>query len=390
MAEEVQAKYAQDTIDYESAVATVKDFECGECGGGLVVIKDEGEWQVACGPDKQHEGLREVPTAGEIVRSGGNVPVYVENQIERYAPPATSLPAMTGIWQSKFPSLTPAGATQAAIFSLEVGVDPRHGEVACIEFSSGGVKVPTMMITGKGWRTLAAREVPDLFDRSPVLQDIRKAADKEEYDAAPEDWVSIATGRLVGDHDSLPNRVAFGVYTQKQYKADLAKTANSSRDLPSTENPQNQARRRAERHWYEENCPQAIERARQGMSALIQKMDLEGAEMIIDAEFTDLTDGTREGQQRARQSPRGADTRGQGGDRPRPGPGTITNAQRGKLLATARDNMGWEKEDIEREIGKPIDELTKSEASEVIDKYLKANAPTTSESMFDNLGNDGR
>ncbi len=390
MAENVQEQYAQDTIDYESAVQTVKDFECGECGGLLVVVKDEGEWQVACGPDKTHQGLREVPTASEIERSGGSVPVYVSNAIERHTPPATSLAVMAGIWQSKFPSLTPAGAYQAALFSLEVGLDPRHGEIACIEYSSSGVKVPTMMVTGKGWRTMAAREVPDLYDRAPVLQDIRKPEEKEEYDAGPDDWVSIAVGRLLGDHDSLPNRVGIGVFTRKQYEAALASTANSSRDLPSTENPQNQARRRAERHWYEENCPQAIERARQGMVNVVQQLDTEGAEAIIDVEFADLTDGTRESQQRARQSPRGADTRGQGGDRPQPGPGAISNAQRGKLLGTARDQFGWDQADVERDIGKSIDQLTKSEASEVIDKYLKANQEPTSGSMFDEPGNDGR
>ena len=283
----VRQRYEEDTRDYQDAVATVKEYQCGICGGLLVVFRIADHWISKCGGNRDHEGFRVLPTATEVYRAGGQVPVYLANAIDRSRPAVANLQLMAQIWQSKQGKLTKAGAYQAALYSLQVGLDPRFGEIACLEFGRGQVKTPTVMITEKGWRTLASRECADIFDRTPVLVDVVEAAEKEKLGAAEEDFVCKALGTLRGDDPRLPLREAIGVYTVRQWERDKQRPGPEGQGTgPAAEMPQNQARARASRHWYEQHVPQAIERARSAWAETVNQLDVQGAENVIEAEFT--------------------------------------------------------------------------------------------------------
>ncbi len=376
MAEVTQEEREAEDQAWRNATSTVENYLCGECDGLLVVVRIDDEWAARCGRYREHETLSPIETTTEIARSGAGVPVYVQNAIDRTRPPVQTIELMAKIWQDRSMALTRGGALVAARYSLAIGLDPRFGEIACLEFGRGETKSPTVMITEKGWRTLATRECADIFDRAPVLTDVTDPERKKELSAKPEDFVCIAQGTLKGDHPELPIRRATGIYTAREHARDLDRKGPGGAPLPAAELPQNQARARASRHWYEQNTPQAPERARGAWSDAIKELDVEEAETIISAEWrwADEEPAQPSKQERSR-SPSYQGER-QGGSESRPAatttrsssssPPPSTQRQHDSIKGLAMRFFGWDEQDIVKEIGKPLAELTVAEAGQMI------------------------
>ncbi len=350
-------------MTWEEKEHLVANYICAECENPLVLKTRPPETgvHVTCGTDDSHVGYKPSPTLTEYWRQGGAVSVAEVNAIERSRPAITSVDTAAAIWKEKFPTLTPAGAYQAAIYSLQLGLDPRFGEIACVEYSSKGSKIPSMMIMALGWRRLAARETPGKAPVAPVLSDITDKDEKVRLDASGGDWVSTASGFLESDREDMPLRVSVGIYRRAEY--DAAVPGQGKREVPARRFPQNQARRRAERHWYEENVPEAVEAARRAYADFTATLDMQQADAVIDAEFKQLPVGSgTTGNQR----PSGAGTAPRADDRP---PSMATRAQEDALLSIGKERFHWDRAGLEDNIGKPLASLTKSQASDLISRW---------------------
>lgn len=350
-------------MDYDLAHETVRDFECGQCGGRLVLSwnAETKEYDVYCAKDRQHQGYRPIQSLSEEYRQGVPLPMAIVNTIERGRPPVRSVDVMAGIWQERFRTLTPAGAYQAALYSLQLGLDPRFGEVACIEFRSPGGKLPVVMITSRGWRTLAARHAPE-FTHAPIIRDVTAPEAKLAYGATAEDFVATASGRLVGDGPNL-ERVSVGIYTRGEMEDALSQARTSGRHpVPAVTWPQNQARRRAERHWYEENLPHIPERARQAWQDVLASLNTERANQVIEAEFSVVDRLPVRSQQAHTPTARSPK------EIPR-----VTEKQKNALYRLGQAKFGYDASQVEGWVlsrrDKPLDELSVQEAGEIIDLW---------------------
>ena len=276
--------------------ARAKECECAICGGELVVTWDGAakEHRLKCGPDKSHEGFRQVVTLAMAYRSGTGVEVTMKDAIERRRPLVQSVEAMAGICQAKFPQLAEGSlAMQFALAALELGLDPRFGEVAPLTFRQktgpGQVRlVVEFMITTRGRQTLAAREAPDLFLTAPALVDVTDPQRKQELGADPGDFVAVATGRLRVDPELGPDgkpffRAAVGIYKKSEHEA--LKRSSASDYLPPGKWPQNQAQKRAERHWYENYLPQSVTRARDAFLRVRDRLGVDKVLLALSEEF---------------------------------------------------------------------------------------------------------
>lgn len=369
---DVQKKHREDSEVFESTQTFARENEC-ECGGGLVLVHVSGEgddpdWEAVCSNDRAHKGTRSIMTTIDAYRGGTAVPVHTANAIERKRPIVRDVATMAAIWGERNSKLTRAGATQAAIYSLQVGLDPRFGEIAVIEFGQE-IKVPVVMITETGWQRLAFRECPDKLVKAPVIVVVMNADEKEQYGAPTDAWVALAVGRLRGDlEEGLPLRQAIGFYTRAERDKD--------KNMPAGKDPLNQARTRASRHWYEDNLPEAVERARAAWSATIEQLDLDGAEAVIEGEFIWSDHPKQSDRPKQAESSKANPTYpGTSGER-RPAnttsqPGEITQPQINLILHLAQKVWGHDKADVDSALGYPLEEMTKEAASKQIGE-LKA------------------
>ena len=374
MADPVAEKYDEQTRQYRDATQLTKENHCGACDALLVVIHAGDEWVAKCADDKSHEGFRRVETPTDIMRRGGDVPTYIKDGIERRVPPVEKLETMAGIWQAKQPKISPVGAIQAAMFSLQIGLDPRFGEIACLEFGQGGAKVPTVMITETGWQRLALRECPDLIDRPPVIINIMKAVDKQEYGAMADSFVAVAKGTLKGDDPRLPIRESVGVYTRAELDRDRNRGGGQGLPPPSVNNPQNHARVRASRHFYEDHLPMAVERGREAWHQTVKAIEGQHMVKVIEAEFRYKDEPANDPPQ-ASSAPARPPQRQEHPQQRQANPNSPASDKALKyLLVLGEKAYGWTPEDMERELGKPLKELNAAEASKMIDDLKEAGA----------------
>lgn len=370
MTSEVDEKYKEESQAFKDKNGLVDTHECGKCSGRLVLVRVDDAWEAVCGTSRRHTSFRPIQTAEDAYRSGLPVPVYISNAIETRRPAVAKVETMAAIWQEKSRKLTPAGAYQAAIFSLQTGLDPRFNEVACIEFTTGGVKVPQLLITEIGWHRLAIRECPDQIDRPPVVQDVTDPEGKALAGAGPDDWVAKTMGTLIGDDPRLPLREATGIYFRADFDLDKDKKGPGGRMLPGPQNPQNQARVRATRHWYEKNVQQAVERARGGWQMAMEQVDTSQAELVIEGEFR-VSEPSE--QQSQGSSERRDDSRASKG-------GKATDNQIGYIKRLVGELFGWDLEDVAKEKKQRVEDMTVDEASKYIDELKakqEANANTS-------------
>lgn len=285
--EESKRKYDEDLASMKEAERMVKSYTCGECDGPLTLMKAAEGWADVCSENWEHKTRKRIKSATELYREGVGMPAYMNQHFERQEAGGMTLQVMQKTWQLKHPNLSDAGAYIAALYSLELGLDPRFNEIACLEFKVTGEKseqkitVPQVMITEKGWQRLAVRHCPDLFVAAPVVEMITDKDMKRDLGAQPEDFVAIGHGRLRTDTEDMPSRKSLGIYKAHEYE-----NAKKSSHKPGGSFPMNQAMVRASRHWYEDNLPQAEEYARAAFSRAEAHVDLQGMEAVIASEFS--------------------------------------------------------------------------------------------------------
>lgn len=266
-----------DAERYDDAAKISRDHTCAECDNHLGLYLEgppnaPSVWRARC-IVKEHTGLMPILTATEVVRS---------NNISAYSTKLSPV-AMAGVWRERHNNLTPAACYQAALYSLEVGLDPRFNEVACIQFRQGdsAVTVPTMMITAKGWRTLAGRHIPDRIEVWPTLEPVFDIKKKQEYGAEPADFVCLAHGRLKGDGGAgIKMRSMPGIYSDREYQQ-----ARGNAFIPAGKWPLNQAMKRALRHWYEIHGAEAYDAARAAYANVMTLLDTQRIEAVITTEL---------------------------------------------------------------------------------------------------------
>ena len=366
--DEMREKHRQDTVAFDNAQGLVAAYTCGECENLLVVKYMNDNWIAVCGTNDSHVGWRKEETAVDVYRGGGAVEPYIKTHIERTRPPVRSVEVMKGIFQSRQARLTDAGAYQAALFAMQIGLDPRFGEIAVIEFGSrdSPIKTPAVMITEDGWGRLAARELPHLYDRRPVIMMVTDTEECSLAGAKPGDYVAKAAGRLMGDKDlDLPVRVSYGIYKATESQGERANPVAKAW-------PMNQARVRAARHWFEENCDGAVERAREAWSSTIASMDLEGMDTVIEAEFSvvDAPAAIEPPKPVAKSATADRPVRQQREGRPTLGePQGFANL--GDLLNYYRENFGMDRHQVEEVTGSLLPSSDLQEAQAKLKKALE-------------------
>lgn len=246
---------------YEQMKETIKRYECGVCGGMLVIRHNRttNQEEVACGENKEHTGQRLIRSLTQQIREEGGGPLEIVNKIGlrspilRGSPPETILAELT----HRF-NLSIAEAASLLRDGIALGLDPFFGELAPLgPFKSKKTGKYTIIsfITEKGWCLLGARECPINWLGPPSLKPLTDE-EKKPYGYEKDDIVYAASGRR---RDWPPERLNYELvtaFTQKDIKR--AETDGT----PSGKDPHHHCRVRATRRWIQEVFPEVKDIAR--------------------------------------------------------------------------------------------------------------------------------
>lgn len=353
-----------DVQAYNDAQQVAHDYICAVCKGRLTVpLATDGNWQAVCGTDSSHTGYVYPETAMEVAQRGEG-PVYMVNQAQRASAimRKENMNAVVGEVAHKF-DLTQPQATVFCFHAMRVQLDPFFAQIIPLVFKSKkheGKMTVVPFVTEKGWAALAARAEPHEFMGPPGVRPVL-GEEKESlgYDAG--DIVYAVSGQK----KSWPSRGSeiYVAYTKKEQTGATG---------PARDDPHHMARMRALRRWYEENFPDA-------RAVIVGAQEEAPEEMVetIEGEYSIIEDGAPAAQ------PRRQNSRPQGGGRD----GNITQAQTNKVLGMAHRLFDWNKEELERQKlgGRPLSQLTKSEASQLID-WLQSEEDSISPPQNDMFG----
>ena len=248
--------------------------ECAECGGQLDVrtVPDRQMLVFGCAAHPT-AGYRQRTSLTEDYRRGADVPLVVQNNIERRLATSVDFHRSVQLLAMRFPDSIKdvAGAALFINDCSRLGLDPliQPPEAVPIPFrkkdKDGKEKITIVMIlTEDGALSMAARGCPDEYDGAPAtmplldylmrehpqrpFEELKEMAARTagELCGDPAAWVWVALGRRRSAATVNP---VYGYYTQAEKQNDARKPAGSQ--------PGNQARVRAVKRWVRETFPEA-------------------------------------------------------------------------------------------------------------------------------------
>jgi len=289
-----------------------RDNVCGECGAELTVhtVAERGTIEVGC-LIPGHHGFIERETYTEAFRRGTEVHPAIQAAIERKMIPKDELGRAMNLLALRYPDAIKDTAT-AALFIIDcsrLDLDPliSPAEAVPVAFTSrkkdksGNVieekTTIQMIITEDGWLSMAARGCKEDWNGPPrtmrleeylttlkenegktleqiqvIAKEIKKSACKDENA-----WYYLAIGR---SKSMTEDAVVPGWFTER----DMKKAERGN--LPSAQEPGNQARVRSIKKWVRHVYPQCRQKMKELTAEWYQRAEgIKAAQQYIDAEY---------------------------------------------------------------------------------------------------------
>jgi hypothetical protein len=276
-------------VEYQEGERIIRDFECGECGGTLVLTwggrYDVEGYVVKCAKDQEHSTIRKIRSITQAYRQGEAVPAEAREKVERRMMPVeVDINQALNILAIRYPSaeLDKPSASLFLVDCMRLGLDPLLGEATPVAFFNRklGKKIVTPIITEDGYLSMAARACPDRWAGPPSVEPVTDPALKKEICDDENGWVWKAIGRT---RDMEPGQVSTAYGWFKTRERELAQ----QRGTPAGGLPGNQARVRAIKRWVRENFPEARARMKELTAEwMAEARGVREAEAIIEAEYT--------------------------------------------------------------------------------------------------------
>jgi len=272
-------------MTYHEAKKLAESHTCAECDSDFVYGPwgENGDWIVRCPTNHHHTGLKPMLTATQQVRQGLPVHPAIRANIERKGLEAQGLHRAIALVINEFPraDLTPGEAGLFLLSCMRIGLDPLYGEAVPAPFrdTKRGTRKVQMIITEQGYLSLAARGCPHTWIGPPNVTPITDPNQREAICSKRDAWVWAATGRtaLMAPGETT---TSYGVFTKEDY--DEAVTNKT----PAADNPSNQARVRAIKHWVAENFAEAKALMMELTGTYLEKVEgIPEVLDLIDAEY---------------------------------------------------------------------------------------------------------
>ena len=280
---------------------------CAECGSMLSIFTVPENRSVACGcvQNHSHTGYKEKTSNTEDYRRGDLIHYGAERSIEKKMIPKTDLARAINMLSMRYPKVIKDTAT-ASLFLVDcqrLDLDPliQPAEAVPIAFTShkdGKDKTTiSMIVTSDGWLSMAARGCPNDFVGPPKTMRLEeylaslpenKGKSYEELKTVardiklsdcgdPDAWTYVAVGKRRGSEEC----VSSGSFTHDE------KTEATKHYLPAGDNPGNQARRRAIKHWIRDVFPDCRQRMIELTQEWMRRSEgIAAAQTYIDAEYS--------------------------------------------------------------------------------------------------------
>jgi hypothetical protein len=272
-------------MNYHEAKKLAESHTCADCDSDLVYGPwgENGDWIVRCPENHKHQGLKPMATPTQQYRQGMPMHPAIRDRIERKGMEAQGLHRAIALVINEFPraELTPGEAGLFLLSCMRIGLDPLYGEAVPAPFrdSRRGTRKVQMIITEPGYLSLAARACPHSWIGPPNVHPITDPNEREDICGKRDAWVWSATGRtaLMAPGETT---TSYGVFTQDEF------TEAQKNKTPAAENPSNQARVRAIKHWVAENFAEAKALMMELTGTYLEKVEgIPEVLDLIDAEY---------------------------------------------------------------------------------------------------------
>lgn len=292
-------------LTYDEMKKIVSENLCAECNGVLTIRTNPETYkmEVWCPHHPDHHGYLERTSYTEDMRRGVTVHPNIQRAIEQKMLPKDNVARAFNLLALRYPAVIKDQAT-AALFLVDcqkLDLDPmiQPSEAVPIAFTSHRDNKTTisMIITSDGWLSMAARGCPDDWigppktirleeylaslpenrERTWFKLDERAKSIKKSDCGDPEAWYYIAIGKRRNGEDCQSP----GWFTH-----DEQITAAKNK-LPAGDNPGNQARRRAIKHWVRDVFPECRQKMIEVTTEWMQRSEgIQEAQTYIDAEYS--------------------------------------------------------------------------------------------------------
>jgi hypothetical protein len=344
----------------DDALRTTQEYECGECGFSLKIQITDGAAEAVCSANANHTGQRAIETLDDAVSREVALARVSEAQLA-ISPVARQeeVGITVALLADKYQMSTGEANTFYAFCGGLPVLDTFLGDIIPLVFRSKqdpNRRTVTPFITKKGWSTLAQCAEPDEFMGPPSLERIKGEA-AEDIGYGSGDIVFKATGRKKSW--PAPGGEVISAFTLAEI------TEARQRGTVSGHDPVHHAMVRAVRRWYEDNYPAA----RSSVAVAAKVLPAEVIE-VIEGEYRIVDAPASSQKQRSEQQKRASSIdRYSGPDRDSDND-AITPNQTRHILKIIGDAWGWNEEDLSRDKldDAPLDSLTKSQASQLIDQ----------------------
>ncbi len=287
----------------------VKRNVCGECGGPLQIhtVPEEGILECGC-LDRSHKGYKERLNDTQAFRQGLMVTAPgIQAAIEKKMIPKGELARAINLLAMRYPSVIKDKGT-ASLFLVDcvrLDLDPliQPAEAVPVAFTNHqtGKTTISMIITSDGWLSMAARGCTDAWVGPPKtirLEDYLSSL--EEYKGRPYADIQERVRAIKNDDCGDPGAwyyLAIGrrrdgeVCQSPGYFTHGDQKAAANKHLPAGDNPGNQARRRAIKHWVRDVFPECRQRMIELTTEWMRRSEgIQEAQTYIDAEYSIITE----------------------------------------------------------------------------------------------------
>ncbi len=349
----------------------VKRNVCAECGGPLQIhtVPEEGTLECGC-PDRSHNGYKERLSETQAFRQGLTVTAPgIQDAISKKMIPKGELARAVNLLAMRYPSVIKDKGT-ASLFLVDcvrLDLDPliQPAEAVPVAFTNHqtGKTTISMIITSDGWLSMAARGCTAAWVGPPKttrledylsaleenrgrpyanIQELARAIKQDDCGDA-DAWYYLAIGRRRdGELCQSP-----GWFTRDEQKAA------ANKHLPAGDNPGNQARRRAIKHWVRDVFPECRQRMIELTTEWMRRSEgIQEAQSYIDVEYSVITEPEKKAPYKA--SRKAPSEKADGGTTPSP----TEEAAKHEPSPSEGLDWAWFKETLQKI--KWSDETTKS------------------------------